>query len=449
MRGRDPALAGIETLHRGYAGGSLDPVEVTLEHLQRIMATDGELRTFITVARERALGDAERSRERWRRGAPLGPLDGVPIALKDNIDVAGLPCTAGTAAYRHRVPDSDAVVQQRLAGAGAVVLGKLNMHEGALGATTDNPVYGRCINPLRAGFTPGGSSGGSGAAVAAGLCVAALGTDTMGSVRVPAAYCGVFGYKPSTGAVPMDGIVPLSRSLDTVGPLARSAADTAALAAALLWPGHRGAVEPEPAAGRRWGQLRVGVPRQLAGMPLAPAVLDAHQAFLARLSAAGARLLEVDIAQWDPGRSRRAGLLVSEAEGAEYWHSMLGPALDGLSPQFAAMLRYPARAGAEKLAQARATLAAIRAAGERVFAEVDLLALPTTAQRSFAHTDMPPVDQADCTALANFTGGPSIAIPVAPTAAAEELPASVQLMAAPGADRLLLGLASAIDLLQR
>ena len=131
------------------------------------------LRAFITVAGDSAREQAQESRRRFTEGRPLGPLDGIPIGIKDNINVAGLPCTAGTAAFRTRIPEHDARAVTRLKQGGAVLLGKLNMHEGALGATTDNLMYGRCINPLRPGYTPGGSSGGSAAAVAAGFCAAA------------------------------------------------------------------------------------------------------------------------------------------------------------------------------------------------------------------------------------------------------------------------------------
>ncbi len=429
----------IASLAAGFAAGELDPVAVTEAYLARIAAQDAHLRSYITVASEGARFDAEQSRRRWAAGTPLGPLDGVPLAVKDNIDVAGLPCTAGTAAFGTHVPIADAPVIGYLRRAGAVLLGKLNMHEGALGATTDNAVYGRCMNPLKPGYTPGGSSGGSGAAVAARLCAAALGTDTMGSVRVPAAYCGVFGFKPTNGAIATDGVVPLSTTLDCVGPLARSAVDLAIMARALLVDMPR-AFAAVSADGTLDG-LRIGVPRQLEEVDLDSRVSAGFAGVLDRLRAAGASVAPVDLPAWQPGRARRAGLLVSEAEAADYYVARLGPDLVGVSDAFASMLRYGQQAGVSRVIAAYRTIEAVRAACFRVFAAVDVLVLPTTPQPSFPHDDAAPANQADCTALANFARGPALSLPVA----AGPLPVGVQLMAPPGDDLRLLALAPLVD----
>lgn len=435
----DPCTLGIAALTTAYAAGELDPVSVTEAYLARIAREDGELRSFITVAAGPARAAAENSRNRWCEGRGLGALDGVPLALKDNIDVAGLTCTAGTAAFRNRVPEADAPVVAHLKRQGAVILGKLNMHEGALGATTDNAVYGRCMNPLRRGYTPGGSSGGSGAAVAAQLCAAALGTDTMGSVRVPAAYCGVYGFKPTNGAVCTDGVVPLSFSLDTVGPLTRSAEDTAILARALLRRPPRalralaGSETTPVLAG-----MRVGVPRQLDEVELEPAVKSAFARFLDTLRAADASVAPLDLSPWQPGKARRAGLLISEAEGDLYYTARLGADLHGLSRGFAAMLRYPAQVGISRVVAAYALVEGVRVACVRAFAEVDVLALPTTPQMSFPHDAEVPVNQADCTALANFARAPAITLPFA----TDPLPIGMQLLAPPGDDLRLLAIAA-------
>ena len=432
----DPRQPGMVDLADGYRARQLDPVAVVDAYLAAIAAEDGALRSFITVAEASARIAAAASSERWARGQSIGPLDGVPLAIKDNIDVAGLPCTAGVAAFRTRMPSADAPVIATLRRQGAVILGKLNMHEGAFGATTDNPAYGRCMNPLRPGYTPGGSSGGSGAAVAAHLCAAALGTDTMGSVRLPAAYCGVFGFKPSNGAIPTAGVVPLSRLLDSVGVLAGSAADLQLLASALLPPG----VPPAPARAANLAGLRVGVPRQVAEVAMQPEVAAAFERFIAALDAGGVRVVTLDMPDWRPEHARRAGLLVTEVEAAAFYVDALGPDLPGLSPGFAAALRYPSRIDTSRIAAAYATVEAAGRACIAAFDQVALIALPTAPQTSFPHDDPTPVNQAEFTALANFARAPAMSLPFG----GAPLPIGMQLMAAPGRDAFLLDVAPSV-----
>ncbi len=195
-------------------------VEVTKAYLARIDTYNPALNAYLKVFEREALEDAKKADEEIAAGRIRGALHGVPIALKDIIDVAGHATTAGGILLSDAPKSEDAEVTARLRNAGAVLLGKLNLHEYAWGGTTDNPHYGRCFNPWKEGYSPGGSSGGSGAAVAADLCAAALGTDTLGSVRIPSSYCGCVGIKPTAGRVSNRGVYPLSWSLDNVGPLA-------------------------------------------------------------------------------------------------------------------------------------------------------------------------------------------------------------------------------------
>lgn len=430
----------VAALGRAYAGG-LDPVAVTAAYLARIAGEDGAVHSYIRVTGDLATSQATASRERWRMGRQVGPLDGVPFAVKDNIAVAGVPCTAGTAAFAGAVAARSATVIERLLAAGAVLLGTLNMHEAALGATTDNPVYGQCQNPRRPGYTPGGSSGGSGAAVAASLCAFALGTDTLGSVRIPASYCGVWGFKPSNDAIETEGVVPLSVTLDSVGLLARNAGDIALVARGTLAPPARCGHAVQAPAARTLRGLRLGRPAQASATAVAPAVAAAYERFLGSLAAAGAAIIPLDLAAWDPGAVRRAGLLISEAEGYRYYRGRLGPDLPGLSPGLAGMLRHPARAGHERLTAAYAGLEAVRDALRRAFHDVDLIALPTTPQTSFPHGGAVPGNQADMTALANVIGAPAVSLPVA----LSPLPIGMQVLAPPGADAALLQLLPALD----
>jgi aspartyl-tRNA(Asn)/glutamyl-tRNA(Gln) amidotransferase subunit A len=433
---QDLTLLNAAALQQAYAQGLTNPVAVTRAHLARIAQRNPALQAFVHVGEDLALQQAQASSQRWASGQPLGPLDGVVMGLKDNIDVLGMPCTAGTAAYAQRMPEHDAPVYQRLRDAGMVLLGKLNMHEAALGATTDNPVYGRCINPLREGFTPGGSSGGSAAAVADHLCTIAMGTDTMGSVRIPAAYCGVMGMIPTRTRIPMDGIVPLSPTLDVAGPLARSGYDLAQTMACLLGIGL-----PPAAQVSVWRGLRVGILPQTTEVEMSPAVHQVWQATQQRLQAHGAQLQTVLLPDWSPARNRLHALLMSEWEGADYWLNALGPELLGLSAGLQKMLHYGARLGPEKRQASQAAIDGLRAQAGALFADIDVLLLPTTPHMSFAHTEVAPASQADWACLANMLGAPALSFPC-PT---EGLPVSCQLLAAPGQDERLLSLACALD----
>ncbi len=203
-------------------------VELAEALLERVERSQPRLRALITVTADLALEDARRVDEQRRHGDRL-LLDGMPVVVKDNVDVAGVPTTVGSRLFAGRVASADAELTRRLRAAGAVIFGKANMHELAFGATSANEAFGHVVNPAAPARIPGGSSGGSGAAVAADLCVAAIGTDTGGSIRLPASLCGVSGLRPTYGAVSNRGVQPVSASLDTVGPLARSVTDARAV----------------------------------------------------------------------------------------------------------------------------------------------------------------------------------------------------------------------------
>src|SRR5579871_894879 len=212
---------------------AISPVELTNDSLQRIERLNPRLNAFITVTAESALSEARAREAEAQRGRWRGPLHGIPIALKDNIDTAGIRTTAASELFKDRVPSEDAEVVRRLKNAGAIILGKTNLHEFAYGGTSAISYFGPVHNPWALDRIPGGSSGGSAAATAAGLCFGALGTDTAGSVRNPACYCGVVGFKPTYGRVSNRGVVPLSWTLDHVGPLCRTVEDAALMLAAI------------------------------------------------------------------------------------------------------------------------------------------------------------------------------------------------------------------------
>jgi aspartyl-tRNA(Asn)/glutamyl-tRNA(Gln) amidotransferase subunit A len=216
-------------LARLIATKAVSPVEVVRAHLDRIAALDRDLRAYITVRDDAALQAASAAEAAVMSGQPLGPLHGVPYALKDLYDTAGVRTTGGSRILGARVPLKDATVAQRLAGAGGVLLGKLNMVEFAYGPEGLNPHYGHARNPWDPAVhrIAGGSSSGSGVAVAAGLAPGALGSDTGGSIRIPASLCGIIGLKPTYGRVSRAGVPPLAWSMDHVGPMTRTAADAA------------------------------------------------------------------------------------------------------------------------------------------------------------------------------------------------------------------------------
>lgn len=214
-------------LTQQIGSGEISSIDMTRACLERIERFNGDVGAFITVDAEAALQQARAADEAFAAGSTLGPLHGLPFALKDNIDTAGLRTTVGSAFFAERIPDADAEVTRRLRAAGAVILGKVTLHEFAYGATNQNPHYGPCRNPWDLSRVPGGSSGGSGAAVAAGFCAVALGTDTGGSVRIPAALNGVSAIRPSHGRVSNRGVFPITWSFDTVGPIARAVSDLA------------------------------------------------------------------------------------------------------------------------------------------------------------------------------------------------------------------------------
>jgi aspartyl-tRNA(Asn)/glutamyl-tRNA(Gln) amidotransferase subunit A len=216
-------------LARRLRAGELGPREAVELYLSRIEALDGELNAYITVRAEEALAEAAA----LEHGSERGPLWGVPIAVKDVIDVAGTRTTAASRVLADNVPARDSTVVARLRAAGAILLGKLNLHEFAYGALTTSPHFGPARNPWSLERVCGGSSGGNGAAVAADLAAATLGTDTAGSIRIPACYCGATGLRPSTGRVSNRGVVPVAWSFDTVGPIARTAEDCARVLAAV------------------------------------------------------------------------------------------------------------------------------------------------------------------------------------------------------------------------
>ncbi len=421
------------------AAGDVSAERLARASMAAITQCDPQLHAFFLPSEESVLAQARESDRRRAAGGPIGRLDGVPIAIKDNIDVAGLPSRCGLPGAPLPAAN-DAAVVARLRGAGAVILGKTGMDEGP-GAEGKNAHFGDIHNPWRHGFTPGGSSAGAAAAVAAGLCTVAIGTDSLGSIRIPASYCGVYAFKPTSGEISLRGVAPAARRLDCIGLAARGVDDLGVLLHVLA-----GYDAADPRSRRRrvepdlpdWepGRMRVGV---LADLPAWGVGADVAEPFTRALDALAHELSNcrvVDFADYPITAARRDGLLLMEAEMLTVYPAAM---LASVSPRLRRMLDYArSKSAADYAAADRAIDAAVLKA-RRLFADIDVLVTPTTPQAAFAHSQAAPVNQADFTAFANLSGCPALSLPMGLSDTG--LPTGLQLMGAQGSDLRLLELA--------
>ena len=280
----------LAELSRSIQSGAVSSEAVTERCLERIAQRDSAVNAFITVLADEARAQARAADQEIAAGRSRGPLHGVPISLKDLIDLRGTPTSAASRVRRGHVAARDSVVAARLRAAGAVFVGKTNLHEFALGTTNEDSAYGPVHHPLDHSRSPGGSSGGSAAAILSEMCYASIGSDTGGSIRIPSAACGLVGLKPAFGEIPIDGVVPLSRTFDHIGPLCRSVEDTAILHQTLA-----GESRPAPVTARELRGLRLGVPRAYFFTLLDPEIAARFEEACARLMTAGVILEEVTI----------------------------------------------------------------------------------------------------------------------------------------------------------
>ncbi len=404
----------VSWLSAALARRELSPIELTRAYLERIDRVDDRLNSYVMVSAERALEAAAAAETRASRRERHGPLDGIPIAIKDNIDVAGLVTAAGMEARRIDTAPGDATVVKRLRDAGAVILGKTNMDEGAMGGTTDNKFFGRTQHPLRGGYTPGGSSGGSAVAVAAGLCSAALGSDTLGSIRIPASYCGIAALKPTFGLVSTRGVVPLAFRLDHVGPMARSVEDLGLLLDVMAGfdPHCADSRVALPPQGRPIGGTVIGLLQNFDSIETDAEVRDAFAAAIRRLEELGCRVETIGLANYQPPQTRRAGLLCCESDAANTHGDILARRPDQLSDPVRAMLDYGRKLLAPRLAAALRHLDVVAFEMKQALTAVDAILSPTTPQPAFPFEDKVPDTQGDMTALANISGLPALSVPM-------------------------------------
>jgi aspartyl-tRNA(Asn)/glutamyl-tRNA(Gln) amidotransferase subunit A len=375
MSTTSPATLSLSEASQRIHSGALSPVDLVEECLYRIGRFSLKLNTFMTTLGQSARREARYAAEALRRGEDWGPLHGIPVGIKDLIDVEGIITTAGSPFLNDNVAGADAAVVRRLRAAGAIVIGKTTLHEWALGATSINPHYGPVRSPWNTALSPGGSSGGSAAAVAAGMCLAALGTDTGGSVRFPAALCGLTGLRPAVGQISLEGIIPLSWTLDTVGPMAHTARDVALMLDAMeIGRSARYAdLLSEPVRG-----LRLGLPNDdFIWRDTALDVVAAVRGAVEKLGALEMQVVEIGLP--DLPRALEAARVISRGDSAAYHRERLQSAPERFGADVRDKLELGMTLSAADYAQALQTGQAWRAALGRLFEErIDVLLTPTT-----------------------------------------------------------------------
>ena len=356
----------------------VSPVELTRACLARIDRLEPAINAFITVTPEQALASAGALEAEMRRGRRRGPLHGIPIALKDNIDTAGVLTTAASGVFKDRVPAADADVVVRLRNAGAVLLGKLNLHEFALGGTSAVTYYEPVRNPWAPDRVAGGSSGGSAAAIAADMCLATLGTDTGGSIRIPASLCGIVGFKPTYGRVSTRGVIPMAWTLDHVGPMCKTVEDAALVLGAIagydpLDPTSVDAPVPDysRAIGMSTAKLRIGVARKPFFDNLNPEVAKAVEAAIDVLRTLTTSVTDVDL----PPAGNVAD--VWNPEIYAYHEPFISKTPELYQPATRNLIQGAGKTGALTYAHAKRQLDVVRRDVRKVFAGVDVLVTPT------------------------------------------------------------------------
>jgi amidase len=439
------AFLTIEELAPRIETGAISPVALTETMLGRIDRIDPRLRSYATVTADLARAMARKVEAQIRAGRYRGPLHGVPVAVKDLIDVAGIATRCGSPMRRDSIASADAEVVARLREAGAIILGKLALAEFALsGYHPDEPVP---VNPWASDRWSGASSSGSGVAVAAGLCFAALGTDTGGSIRFPAAANGVVGLKPTYGTISTDGVFPLAPSLDHVGPLARSAGDCAIVLSAI----RGGFATPAPEEpGVVLEGLRIGFDRAYNKTGVEPAVSAGLDSALRLLVDGGAQLVEVEFAPIREGAEQ--WMAVTALEALEVHRAAWPARADEYGASFRALLDFAVTCPPEVKQRGEQVRARIRSALAQAFADSDLIAcpsmisLPPPVSIFSAQAVLPPDAIAAVlpfTAPFNFAGNPAIAFPCG--LSAEGLPLSAQLVAPADGESVLVRAARAYE----
>ncbi|MGB0871903.1 MAG: amidase [Solirubrobacterales bacterium] len=422
----------IGSTHKLLESGDLTSVELVARSLRAIEQQNDQLYAFVEILEVEALERAKKADSELSGGRSRGPLHGIPVSVKDLYAVAGATTRAGSMAFERR-DHHDAHAVKRLREAGAVIIGKTSTHEFAMGVTAP-----QSRNPHDPTRIAGGSSSGAAIAVATGMGMAALGTDTRGSIRIPAALTGVVGLKPTFGAVPLEGVVPLSWTMDHVGVMAASSADAAATLDALTGGSIYGA------SARSISGMRVGLPRT-AWRDVESAVGDSIETVLDSLAATGARIVEVERPdESDFDRANLTSMVVSRSEAAAF-HRDLGLDQQLYTSDVRTQLETATEATAGDYIDAQRLRAQLQREVISVFEDVDILLMPTVPIVA------PPVETADQTplvltrnvALWSFLGFPAMSVPCVPSPAG--MPIGLQIVAAPHAEAALVAVGRAVE----
>jgi aspartyl-tRNA(Asn)/glutamyl-tRNA(Gln) amidotransferase subunit A len=406
---------------RSFQAGDLSPLELTRACLERIEVLEPRLNAFVTLLPELAMAEARAAEERLSRGERFGPLDGIPFAIKDLYETKGIRTTAGSKILADYVPAEDATCVRRLREQGVVLLGKLNMHEWAFGVTTLVSHFGPAHNPWALDRITGGSSGGSGAALAASLCLGSLGSDTGGSIRMPASMCGIVGLKPTYGRVSKYGVIPLSGSLDHAGPMTRTVEDAALVLQAIAGPDPSDPTSedvPVPnylaALSGGVGGLRVGVLDKDVLSGLDEDVEASFRTALKTLAGLGASLVEVHIPALQ--RAEAIWMAIVGPEAAAYHRRNLEERPEDFSEQVRLRLQLGLQIRAVDYLRGLEGQQQLRAEVEEQCAKIDVLVMPTTASTASRIEDELSASGREVhihrlTCPFNLTGQPVISLP--------------------------------------
>lgn len=427
----------IKQMKDGFSRKDFSPVEVTREYLQRI-DDFSELNSFITVTSERALKQAAIAEQKYLAGEQTGVLEGIPISYKDNIYTKGIRTTSGSKIEENFIPNTDAGIVIKLHNEGAICLGKVNMHEYAFGITSNNPFYGPVKNPWNTDYTPGGSSGGSAVAVAASLSTASIGTDTAGSIRIPAASTGIVGLKPTHGLIDASNVRNISWSLDHVGPLTKNMSDLAIMMDAMTGINYSDSLTKDIRG------LRIGVPKNYFNELIESNTADLYSTALENLEKLGAILIEVDIPFSPTDLSLSFSIGIAEA-GLIHEQSIIEK-LNSFGSDVKASLEFSHSITALDYMKALNRQSQLFAEFEDLFKTVDLIATPTMPDttKKIGEDSFEIDGIMDSTfnsmirlpAVFNLTGQPALSIPcgIAPNG----LPVGLQLAGAALNEKILL-----------